>query len=196
MQINIPGFPQNLFEAKCWYCQSLCMRKNRTNKIVDSNFLSIHVYFKRLFNMIQILQICNLNKYPIRSCDLFIKCGVLSAGFHNISHGYGKSKVQWSPVKCKIEHRHMFLPWLAMMCKRLMILWSCMIPKTNDLLCKSFTFCSIQFLLVPNQVVQFKNNMIANSNILNVGPHKITTNVNGWNENSYVLHKVGIRTMC
>lgn len=28
------GFPQNLFEAKCWYCQ----RKNRTNKIVDFEF--------------------------------------------------------------------------------------------------------------------------------------------------------------
>ena len=113
------GFPQNLFEAKCWYCQSLCMRKNRTNKMVDFEFLSIHAYFKRLFNMIQILQICNLNKYRIRSCDLFIKCGVLSAGFHNISHGYGKSKVQWSRVKCKIGHGNMFLPWLAMMCKRL-----------------------------------------------------------------------------
>jgi arginine deiminase len=52
-------------------------------------------------------------------------------------------------------------------------------PETNDLLCKSFTFCSIQFLLVPNQVAQFKNQHDCNSNILNVGPHKITTNVNG-----------------
>ena len=35
--------------------------KTEPIKLLISNFLSTHVYFKRLFNMIQILQICNLN---------------------------------------------------------------------------------------------------------------------------------------
>lgn len=161
MQINIPGFPTEFIWGQVLYCQSLRMRKNRTNKIVDSNFLSIHVYFKRLFNMIQILQISNLNKYRIRSCDLFIKCGVLSAGFHSISHGYGKSKVQWSPVKCKIGHRHMFLPWLAMMCKRLMILWSCMIPKQMTSSAKVSRFVQFNSFWSQIRSPSSKTNMIA-----------------------------------
>ena len=172
------------------------MRKNRTNKIVDFEFPIHSRYFKRLFNMIQILQICNLNKYRIRSCDLFIKCGVLSAGFHNISHGYGKSKVQWSPVKCKIGHRHMFLhdwQWCANGWWFYEVAWS---RKQMTSSAKVSRFVHFNSFWSQIRSPSSKTNMIANSNILNVGPHKITTNVNGWNENSYVLHKVGITTIC